>query len=95
VDLDRVLLLVQGDQVNVGTPTVPEARVRAEVVAQGRGEKIVVFKFRAKSRYRRKSGHRQPYTELAIREILVGQRRRARRRAVKAAEAEEVAESGP
>jgi large subunit ribosomal protein L21 len=62
-------LLVEADRVLVGTPTVPGARVIAEVVAHGRGRKVRVAKFKAKVQYRRVKGHRQPYTELLIREI--------------------------
>ena len=67
------VLLVGDDAqgVHIGTPTVAGARVRAEVVSQFRGEKIIVFKYKPKKRYRRKIGHRQDLTRLAIREILV------------------------
>jgi len=67
------VLLVRGDvDVQVGTPLVDGARVVAEVVEHGRGEKIRVFKYKAKTRYRRRRGHRQDYTRLAIRRILTG-----------------------
>ena len=69
VTLDEVLM-VGGDDPQIGTPTVADARVRAEVVGEARGEKIVVFKYRNKKRYRRRTGHRQDYTRLVIREIL-------------------------
>jgi large subunit ribosomal protein L21 len=65
VTFDKVLL-VGGDQVKVGTPLVSGAKVSAEIVAQGRDKKIIVFKFRRRKNYRRKAGHRQPYTELKI-----------------------------
>lgn len=67
--LDQVLM-IGGDELRIGNPTVAAARVRAEVVGEARGEKIVVFKYRNKKRYRRRTGHRQDYTRLAIREIL-------------------------
>ena len=62
------VLMVSGDdnQVTVGNPTVAGARVTATVVDQHRGDKIVVFKYKAKKRYRRKIGHRQDLTRLAI-----------------------------
>lgn len=67
---DQVLLLGVGDEVTVGTPVVSGARVEARVLRQGRGRKIVVFKYHAKTRYRKKKGHRQPFTELQIEKIL-------------------------
>ena len=67
------VLLVRGDvDVQVGTPLVDGARVVAEVVKHGRGKKILVFKYKAKTRYRRRRGHRQDYTRLAIRRIVAG-----------------------
>jgi large subunit ribosomal protein L21 len=70
VDLDRVLMVAgDDDAVNVGTPLIDGAKVVAEVVDQGRGPKIIVFKYKAKVRYRRKTGHRQALTTLRIREI--------------------------
>lgn len=67
--LDEVLM-VGGDEPRIGNPTVADARVRAEIVGEARGEKIVVFKYKNKKRYRRRTGHRQDYTRLVIREIL-------------------------
>ena len=72
MELSDVLLVADGDDVTVGQPRVTGARVVAEVVEHGRGPKIIVFKYKNKTRYRRKSGHRQDYTRLAIRQILVG-----------------------
>ena len=65
VTLDQVLFL-GGDSPKIGQPLVSGAKVSAEIVDQGRGKKIVVFKFRRRKNYRRKAGHRQPYTELKI-----------------------------
>ena len=62
----NVLMLVDGDKVVNGNPYVAKAEVVAEVVEHGKGDKIVVFKYKAKKNYRRKQGHRQPYTELKI-----------------------------
>jgi large subunit ribosomal protein L21 len=64
--LELPVLLVGGDEVKVGTPTVDGARVTAEVIGHGRGEKIHVYKFKAKTNYRRHLGHRQSYTEVRI-----------------------------
>ena len=61
--LDEVLALSQDGALTLGEPTVSGARVTTEVVGQGRGKKIIVFKYKAKTRYRRKNGHRQSYTE--------------------------------
>ena len=66
VEFDDVLMVSNDGDVTVGAPTVPGANVTAEVVAQGRGKKIIVFKYKAKTRYRRKNGHRQSYTDLRV-----------------------------
>ncbi len=70
VELNDVLLIADDGQVTVGTPIIEGARVLTQVEAQGRHKKIIVFKYKSKTRYRRKNGHRQPVTELAIRQIL-------------------------
>ncbi len=69
VTLDRVLLVGDG-QTRVGAPTVDGASVQARVVRQGRARKIIVMKFRAKAHSRRKTGHRQAFTEVRIERIL-------------------------
>lgn len=69
VELDQVLLLKDGEKVVVGTPTVPGARVVATSQGEVKGKKELVFKYRSKVRYRRKTGHRQPYTRLRVDEI--------------------------
>jgi large subunit ribosomal protein L21 len=65
------VLLVSGDSVKVGAPLVKGASVNAQIVAHDRAQKIVVFKLRRRKNYRRKQGHRQPYTELRITGINV------------------------
>ena len=65
IELGEVLML-GGDKVSIGTPTVSGAKVQAEIVAQGRAKKIIVFKMKRRKNYRRKYGHRQPFTELKI-----------------------------
>ena len=62
---DEVLML-GGDKVSIGTPLVSGAKVTATIVAQDRDKKIIVFKFRRRKNYRRKRGHRQPFTEIKI-----------------------------
>ena len=66
VTLGEVLLVGAGDGVKVGTPTVSGAKVEAKIVAQDRGPKVIIFKFRRRKNYRRKTGHRQPFTALEI-----------------------------
>jgi len=66
ITLDRVLLVGDGPATKVGTPVVQGARVRATVLAHGKGRKVTVFKYKSKVHYRRKRGHRQPYTTLRI-----------------------------
>ena len=68
VTFDKVLF-VGGENVKVGAPFVDGATVTAKVVKEGRAKKIVVFKLKAKKNYRRKQGHRQPYTKLVVEAI--------------------------
>jgi large subunit ribosomal protein L21 len=63
------VLMVGGEKVAIGTPLVKGAKVSAEIVAQGLGKKVIVFKMRRRKRYRRKNGHRQPFTELKVKSI--------------------------
>ena len=65
ITFDQVLL-VGGDALKIGLPLVAGATVEAKVIAQDRAKKIIVFKFRRRKNYRRKNGHRQPYTALEI-----------------------------
>jgi large subunit ribosomal protein L21 len=95
VELDDVLLIAGNGDVRVGQPRLEGARVIAEVVEHGRGPKIIVFKYKSKTRYHRRRGHRQGYTRLAVRQILTAEgpakaeEKPKRRRAAKAeAEAE-------
>lgn len=66
IELDDVLMLSAEDGVALGTPRVIGAKVTAEVVGNGKGKKIVIFKYKAKTRYRRRNGHRQLYTDLKV-----------------------------
>jgi len=70
IELKDVLLVAGNGETQVGTPVVEGARVVAEVLQHGRDRKILVFKYKSKTRYRRHQGHRQDFTRLAIREIL-------------------------
>ncbi len=69
VVFDKVLMTADGANVKVGKPYLSGAKVSAKVLAQQRGEKLVIFKYRAKSRYRRKTGHRQAETVVEIESI--------------------------
>ena len=71
VEFDNVLMTIDGDAVNVGTPNVAGAKVTAKLIKNGKSKKIMVFKFKAKKNYRRRQGHRQPYTKLSIEKISV------------------------
>ncbi|MDI3287107.1 50S ribosomal protein L21 [Polyangium sp. 15x6] len=62
----KEVLLVGGEATKIGQPLVAGAKVEAQIKAQDRGKKVVIFKFRRRKNYRRKTGHRQPYTELKI-----------------------------
>ena len=68
----KEVLLIGGDSLKIGRPLVAGASVRAEIVAHARDRKVIVFKFRRRKNYRRKNGHRQPYTELKITGITTG-----------------------
>ena len=69
VNFDQVLMVSDGETVNVGTPVVENARVSGQIVAQDKARKIIVFKFKKRKRYRRKNGHRQAFTAVRIDEI--------------------------
>ena len=68
VELSEVLML-GGDKVAIGKPLVKGAKVLAEVVAQARDKKVIIFKIRRRKRYRRHAGHRQPFTELLVKSV--------------------------
>nr|WP_044200681.1 50S ribosomal protein L21 [Oscillochloris trichoides] len=70
IELGEVLLVGNGDTVRVGAPLVSGAVVKAEVLGVKKGEKIIVFRYRNKKRYRRRTGHRQQYTEIKISDIV-------------------------
>ena len=70
VELDKVLLVADGDRVTVGTPIVDGAKVIATSQGEGKSKKIIVFRYKPKVRYRKKTGHRQFYTRLVIDKII-------------------------
>lgn len=69
VVLDRVLLVSKDGKIQVGAPYLEGAKVVAKAAKQGKQKKIIVFKYKAKKNYRKKKGHRQPYTKLVIESI--------------------------
>ena len=69
VELNEVLAVGTEEGIKVGTPVVEGAKVVAKVAAQGKAKKVIVFKYKSKKDYRRKNGHRQPYTKLVIEKI--------------------------
>jgi large subunit ribosomal protein L21 len=71
ITFDDVLLASDGNEVQVGAPTVDGAKVKAEILRHGRDKKIIVFKRKRRKNYRRKQGHRQGFTEVRVDEILV------------------------
>jgi large subunit ribosomal protein L21 len=66
VIFETVLFSDEGENVQIGTPVLAEVKVEGKVVRQAKGKKIVVGKFKSKKNYRRKTGHRQPYTQVEI-----------------------------
>ena len=83
VELVNVLLLAHDGDVTVGSPDVPGAKVLAQVEEQGRGRKIVVFKYKSKTRQGTKTGHRQAFTRVRITDIIRGRAPRRRRQPAK------------
>jgi large subunit ribosomal protein L21 len=70
IELSPVLMIADGEEVIIGTPAIEGAKVIATCIEQGKGHKIIVFRYKSKVRERRKTGHRQPYTRLLIKEII-------------------------
>ena len=69
IELEDVRMVSDEGEVTLGSPTVAGAKVTAEILGRGKAKKIIVFKYKAKTRYRKKNGHRQQYTELRITDI--------------------------
>jgi large subunit ribosomal protein L21 len=96
VQLDKVLLLAEGDKMTVGKPLVEGARVMATVKKNGRTAKVIVFKYKAKVRERKKNGHRQQFTSLSIDKILPAgaEYEKPAKKTVRRKKTEEKAENG-
>ncbi len=69
ITFDKVLAVLDGDNATFGTPVVEGASVTANVVKNGKGKKVLVFKYKPKKNYRRRQGHRQPYTKVEITKV--------------------------
>ncbi len=69
VELDSVLMVADGDKVEVGTPTLDKASVTAKIMAHGRGKKVEIIKFRRRKPSRTQAGHRQSYSEIEVTDI--------------------------
>ena len=69
ITFDQVLAVIDGDKATFGTPVVEGASVEANVVKNGKGKKVLVFKYKPKKNYRRRQGHRQPYTKVEITKV--------------------------
>lgn len=69
VNFDKVLLLEKTRKLEIGAPLVKGARVTAKIISQGKAKKVIVFRYKAKKRMKRKKGHRQPFTEVEILKI--------------------------
>ena len=93
----EALVLSDGDKVQIGTPTVKGVKIKAKVVEHGKEKKVVVYKYKSKDNYRKKQGHRQPYTKLEITGITTGKAAANVEEAMeaKAEAAEEIAEVKP
>jgi len=70
VIFNQVLLLEKNKKVEIGTPLIKDAKVIGKVSKQGKGKKVIVFKYKAKTRRKKKAGHRQPFTEVEITKIV-------------------------
>ena len=84
VTFDNVVLVSDGKKIEVGTPYVKGVKVEGKVVANGKGKKIIVYKYKAKKNYRRTQGHRQPYTKVEITSIKLATAKKAETKATEA-----------
>ena len=72
VDFDKVMMIGEGENIQIGTPYVEGGKVSAEVISHGRADKVTIIKMRRRKHYRRQAGHRQHYTEVKITNISGG-----------------------
>ncbi len=69
INFTDVLLIQKDKKVEIGTPFIKGVKVVAKILKQGKGDKVIIFKYKSKKRYKKKTGHRQPYTEVEIKDI--------------------------
>lgn len=69
VTLDKILMIANGDVITIGSPLIAGATINATVLSHGRGDKVMIFKFRRRKHYRKTQGHRQSYTEIQVGDI--------------------------
>jgi len=69
ITFNEVLLLEKGKKIEIGTPLVKGVKVIGKIISHGKGKKIIIFKYKAKTRYKKKAGHRQPFIEVEITKI--------------------------
>ncbi len=74
INFADILLVVKGKKIEIGAPLVKDAKVIGRIIKQGRGKKVIIFKYKPKKRYKKKQGHRQPYTEIEITDIILGKK---------------------
>ncbi len=86
VTLDQVLMVADGAEMTIGSPIIKGATVNATVLSHGRGDKVMIFKFRRRKHYRKTQGHRQSYTEIQISDINATAKPAKAAKAAKAAE---------
>ena len=92
VTFDKVILVSEDGKVQIGNPYVKGVKVEGKVVSHGKGKKIIVFKMKPKKNYRRKQGHRQPYTKVEITSIKTAAKKAETKAASAKAETKKVAE---
>ncbi len=92
VTFDKVILVSEEGKVQIGNPYVKGVKVEGKVVSHGKGKKIIVFKMKPKKNYRRKQGHRQPYTKVEITSIKTAAKKAETKAASAKAETKKVAE---
>lgn len=92
VEFDRVLALSDGSAVQVGAPVLETAKVFGSVVENGKGQKVIIFKYKSKKDYRKKQGHRQPYTMIKIETLSADGKKAAAKKTTKKSVAEDTVE---
>ena len=92
ITFDKVILVSEEGKVQIGNPYVKNVKVEGKVVSHGKGKKIIVFKMKPKKNYRRKQGHRQPYTKVEITSIKTANSKTETKAASAKAETKKVAE---